>query len=181
MADEPVVVVEEKSADAEVVASVARVEADDAANFIVSAVENATFPDSSDNAWHELLPQLKLTGMAQQLAEHCLLQSPLNEQVEGKVNLLLDQSGETLYTTRTAEALIQALQTYTGNQVQVEFTVSDVLGETPEKRRIRLQKEQQIAAERAIEDDPIIQQLQQKWGGVVIPGSVKPNKDVDAS
>ncbi len=130
---------------------------------------------AADNEWHALLPQLKLSGMAQQLAEHCLLQGVLAAQPPEQITLLLDQSAETLRTARTMQALTQALQTYTGRAVRLEFVAVDALGGTPEKRRIQLKQARQAQAERAIAEDPVIQQLQREWGGVVIPGSVRPN------
>ncbi|MGB0848973.1 MAG: DNA polymerase III subunit gamma/tau C-terminal domain-containing protein [Thiolinea sp.] len=142
-----------------------------------SDVEPDSAENPTDNVWHDMLLKLKLSGMAKQLAEHCLFKS----QVDDNITLTLDTSGETLKTTRTEEALHEALCAYFSKPVRLEFEASAVIGETPEKRRIRLRKERQLAAEQSIAEDPVIRELQQKWGGIVLPGSVKPNKDVDTS
>ena len=136
--------------------------------------ERSVEPEN-DNQWHELLPELGLGGMAKQLAEHCLLK----QQADDKVILALDNSGVTLQTSRTEQALVEALSQHFDQDIRLEFEVSETIGETPEKRRIRLDKELQQAAERSIEQDPFVNELRENWGGVVLPGSVKPNLNVD--
>lgn len=142
-------------------------------------VESSGAPDDAleghDNEWHELLPKLKLMGMALQLAEHCLLQSRNDEQI----TLLLDNTGTSLQTHSTVDTLNDALHTFLGHSVQLNFEVTDKVLETPEKRRIRVARELQLQAERAIENDPFVQQLQREWGGVILPGSVRPNQSAE--
>jgi len=127
---------------------------------------------TDDNEWHELLPQLKLGGMAKQLAEHCLLK----QLTDDKLILLLESSGVTLRTGLTEEALQAALHEHLGRSIMVEFDAVDVIAETPAQRRVRHGKELQQLAVQSIEDDPFVQQLKQDFGGMVLPGSVKPNK-----
>ena len=127
----------------------------------------------NNNAWHDILPKLKLSGMSLQLAEHCLLA----RQTDTELFLELDNSGVTLRTERTLESLQQAVQAYFGSSMLVRMDVVDSIGETPEQRRIRVGRELQQQAEEAIANDPFVQQLQQQWGGVILPGSVRPKKD----
>ncbi|MEZ5480084.1 MAG: DNA polymerase III subunit gamma/tau C-terminal domain-containing protein, partial [Thiolinea sp.] len=141
----------------------------------VPVVEQSAVSDA-DNLWHAWLPRLQLTGMAQQLAEHCLLEA----ETEREVILALDSSGTSLLTRRTEESLQVALGTYLQREVAVKFQGRDQLQDTPEQRRIRLDKERQAQAEQAIADDPFVQQLQQQWGAVIIPGSVRPIRDTES-
>jgi DNA polymerase-3 subunit gamma/tau len=127
-----------------------------------------------DNEWHELLPKLKLSGMALQLAEHCLVKQLSDD----KLILLLESSGGTLRTRLTEASLQDALDDYFGHAVVVEFDVVETVAETPAQRRIRYREELQQSAERSIANDPFVQQLQQVFGGKVLPGSVRPNKTV---
>nr|CAA6825368.1 MAG: Unknown protein [uncultured Thiotrichaceae bacterium] len=125
-----------------------------------------------DNEWHELLTKLKLGGMAKQLAEHCLVK----QLTDDRLVLLLESSGVTLKTGLTEEALQEALHEHFGRSVAVEFDTVDVIAETPAQRRIRHGKELQQLAVQSIEDDLFVQQLKQDFGGMVLPGSVRPNK-----
>ncbi|MEZ5536121.1 MAG: DNA polymerase III subunit gamma/tau C-terminal domain-containing protein [Thiolinea sp.] len=125
-----------------------------------------------DNEWHELLPKLKLSGMALQLAEHCLVKQISAD----KLVLWLETSGSTLKTRMTEAALQDALDSYFGHSMALEFESVENIAETPAQRRIRYREELQKKAEQAIAQDPFVQQLQQQFGGIILPGSVKPNQ-----
>lgn len=125
----------------------------------------------ADNEWHELLPELQLSGMAQQLAEHCLIK----QCTDTKLVLLLETSGGTLKTRSTEASLQSAVDQYFGYAMTLEFEMVHTIAETPAQRRIRHREEKQQQAELSIEQDPFVRQLQQQFGGTILPGSVKPN------
>ena len=129
--------------------------------------------DESDNEWHSLLPQLALSGMTSQLAQHCLL----DHIGENEVILNLDNSGATLKSERTETQLSEALSAHLGRTVRVVLNLSDLNEETPEKRRERVRNELQQFAVASIENDAFVQYMQRLWGASVIPGSVKPYVD----
>lgn len=124
---------------------------------------------SSD--WHELFPRLTLGGMAQQLAEHCLLKSIAGN----SVYLLLDSGASNLQTSRTEEQLVEALSAALGQPVRVVLELVPDLADTPEKRRLRVSKERQAQAEQAIEQDPLVLQLKERFGASVVSGSIRPH------
>ncbi|MFI0400372.1 MAG: DNA polymerase III subunit gamma/tau [Thiolinea sp.] len=125
----------------------------------------------SKNDWHELFPRLKLGGMAQQLAEHCLLRS-----IDGtSVYLFLDSGASNLQTSRTEEQLVEALSAALGQPVRVVLELVPDLADTPEKRRLRVSKERQAQAEQAIEQDPLVLQLKERFGASVVAGSIRPH------
>ena len=125
----------------------------------------------SSNEWYELLPRLNLTGMAQQLAEHCLLKA-----IEGnQVRLLMDSSASNLQTSGAIEQLAAALTKVLGQALRVSLELSPELADTPEKRRLRMTQEQQRQAEQAIEQDPIVLQLKEQFGASIVAGSVRPH------
>ncbi len=130
-------------------------------------------PVSRDNQWHDILPKLGLGGMALQLAEHCVLKSmdALN------VVLSLDSEGINLQTRNTEEQLTHALREYLGGSPQVVLEAGHSQVETPGQRRVRLGKERQLQAEQAVEQDPFVRQLKERFGARVIPGSVRPHTD----
>ena len=125
----------------------------------------------NNNEWHELFSRLKLGGMAQQLAEHCLLKS-IDDNL---VCLLLDSGASNLQTSRTEEQLIEALSAALGQPVRVVLELVPDLADTPEKRRLRVTKERQVEAEQAIEQDPIVLQLKERFGASVVSGSIRPH------
>lgn len=136
-----------------------------------TAVRSSVNAQEADNEWHKLLSELQLTGMALQLAEHCLIR----QCTDTKLVLLLEASGGTLKTRSTEASLQSAVDQYFGHAMTLEFEVLEMIAETPAQRRVRHREERQQQAELSIEQDPFVQQLQQQFGGTVLPGSVKPN------
>jgi len=135
----------------------------------VSTTVVKTIPPSP-NTWHTILPQLNLSGMALPLAQHCLLESI----TDTHITLLLDESGSTLQSPRAATQLSEALAQHYGRELQLQFTVTVLTEETPEKRGLREAAERQAAAEAAITNDPFVKQLQETFGAVIVPGSIRP-------
>ena len=137
----------------------------------VSTTVVKTIPSlPSPNTWHTILPQLNLSGMALPLAQHCLLESI----TDTHITLLLDESGSTLQSPRAAAQLSEALAQHYGRELQLQFTVTVLTEETPEKRGLREAAERQAAAEAAITNDPFVKQLQETFGAVIVPGSIRP-------
>ncbi len=124
----------------------------------------------STNDWHTIFPQLNLSGMALPLAQHCLLESVTDDQI----TLLLDESGATLQSARAEAQLAEALAKHYGRALTLNFQLSALTEETPEKRTLREAAEKQAAAEEAIRNDPFVQQLQEAFGAVIVPGSIRP-------
>lgn len=108
--------------------------------------------------------------MALPLAQHCLLESI----TDTHITLLLDESGSTLQSPRAAAQLSEALAQHYGRELQLQFTVTVLTEETPEKRGLREAAERQAAAEAAITNDPFVKQLQETFGAVIVPGSIRP-------
>ncbi len=126
--------------------------------------------EAGNDDWHTIYPQLNLSGMALPLAQHCLLESITADQI----TLLLDESGATLQSESAEAQLAAALVKHYGRSLKLNFHVSAVSEETPEKRTLREAAEQQQAAEAAISNDPFVQQLQEAFGAVIVPGSIRP-------
>ncbi|WP_308873921.1 DNA polymerase III subunit gamma/tau [Thiothrix subterranea] len=133
-----------------------------------AVVEAASVLPSND--WHTIYPQLNLSGMALPLAQHCLLESVTDDQI----TLLLDESGATLQSESAEAQLAAALAKHYGRSLKLNFHISAISEETPEKRILREAAEQQQAAEAAINNDPFVQQLQEAFGAVIVPGSIRP-------
>ena len=142
----------------------------DAKSCVSTTVVKTIPPLASPNTWHTILPQLNISGMALPLAQHCLLESI----TDTHITLLLDESGSTLQSPRAAAQLSEALAQHYGRELQLQFTVTMLTEETPEKRGLREAAERQAAAEAAITNDPFVRQLQETFGAVIVPGSIRP-------
>ncbi len=130
-------------------------------------------PREQDNDWHRILPQLKLSGMALPLAQHCLLGNVTEEQV----TLLLDSSGENLRMELAEQQIQSALIHYLGRELKLHIVLQNLTDETPEQRSLRNQREQQAMAEQAIQTDPFVQKLQTELGAVIVGGSIRPRTE----
>ena len=110
--------------------------------------------------------------MAAQLANHCLLE----KYETGIVHLILDEEGEELRSSGTEADLRSALNTYYKEPVKLNITATKISTETPDKRRVRVEKECQQAAEQKIADDPFVQELQKELDATIVSGSIKIKK-----
>ena len=146
-------------------------------NLQVNANIVATLPPPQPllaNDWHTIYPQLNLSGMALPLAQHCLLGSVTDDQI----TLLLDESGSSLQSPSAETQLEAALNKYYGRALKLHFQLTLITEETPEKRVLREAAERQVAAEASITNDPFVQQLQETFGAVIVPGSIRPRTNV---
>ncbi len=120
--------------------------------------------------WSAVLEQLKLRGAARQLASHCSFAA-----LDGDLlRLRLDARGETLQTRQLEERLQQALSKLLGRDLRLDFEVTEEAGETPAREREREEQERMEQARLALDSDPTVQALKDRFGAVVQPGSIKP-------
>ncbi|MCF6355835.1 MAG: DNA polymerase III subunit gamma/tau [Candidatus Polarisedimenticolaceae bacterium] len=120
--------------------------------------------------WHQVIEQLKLGGIAQQLANNCTYQS----WGDGTLRLLLDPAHQGMSTTRSRQNLQQALENHCGSQLKLEIRVEQPQDETPAQRQGRAQADRQRQAERSMADDPVARSMQETFSGKLVPGSVQP-------
>lgn len=144
---------------------------------VPSAPERASLAvatkDVEENAWHSICGALKISGLASQLASHCVLDSFENNQMV----LTLEEAGAELLTDATRASLLDALNAWADTSIQLTINVRAVTVETPSVRYHRLQEETQQRLEQMMYQDPFVQQLQSQLGGEIVPGSIKPKKE----
>ncbi|WP_020559944.1 DNA polymerase III subunit gamma/tau [Thiofilum flexile] len=137
-----------------------------------SATLNNTTSSSEENPWHAILPKLGLTGMTAEIGRNCILER--YDALAGRVHLLLDPASDSLRSESTEAAFIEALSQYYQQPVSVVLQVKVLTAESPAQKIIRLRAARQKAAETSILSDPLVQALQQEYGGVIISGSIRP-------
>ncbi|HEX9138615.1 MAG TPA: DNA polymerase III subunit gamma/tau [Steroidobacteraceae bacterium] len=131
------------------------------------AGEAAGLPD-----WPRLLAELDLTGAARQLAGHCVL---LGHE-RGVVRLAIDPRSTLVRTPAMEEKLAQALTRHFGERTRVAIELREAQAETPAQAAERNARQLQHAARAALEADPVVQALQERFGASIHPDSVRPAK-----
>ncbi len=120
--------------------------------------------------WNSIVPQLGLAGLVRELANNTALETAN----EGSVSLILDETCAQLLSKEREAALKQALEAYAGRGLRLSIRVGVPARETPARERQRTSNERQLAAELAIDTDPTVQALKEKFNARVSPGSIRP-------
>jgi len=118
--------------------------------------------------WETWIVRAKLGGPVGQLARHAAPQS-----LEGELLTLALQPVHQPLADSLGASLQKELGAALGRPLRVRF-VNDAAVETPAARAARAQSAEQAAAERAINEDPLVQAMQREFGAHVIPESIKP-------
>ena len=119
--------------------------------------------------WPALLARLELKGPARQLAGNCQLVAR-----EGNhFRFLLDERASALHTRQLEDRLTQALRQLVGESATIEIERGGS-GDTPARREEAARDERLEKARAALERDPNVQTLRDRFGAVLQPDSVKP-------
>jgi DNA polymerase III subunit gamma/tau len=122
-------------------------------------------------SWPAIVSQLELGGAAQ-LANNCVFiarRGPV-------VRLGLDARNQVVRTTARVERLTQALSKYLGETVRIEFESVMPGLETPAQAAERATVAEFDSARQALEADPAVRALREKFGATLVPDSVRPVK-----
>jgi DNA polymerase-3 subunit gamma/tau len=121
--------------------------------------------------WGRLLKELNLKGISRELARHCELQSYQGQELA----LVLDEGYRQLRNERAVERLQEALRKQLANpRLRLRISVQGTLSATPARRQQEQESAQRAAAEQAIENDPNVQALRERFGASIRPGSITP-------
>jgi len=126
-------------------------------------------PPAQAGEWPELLARLELQGAARQLAGHC----QLVERDGSHFRFQLDPRAQSLCTRQQEERLAAALGKLMGGAVSIEIEVGGAQ-DTPARREEQARDERLEQARAAIERDPNVRALRDRFGAVVQPDSIKP-------
>ena len=132
-------------------------------------------------AWHEVVPNLGLSGRAAELIKHCLLA----RQEDGIICLTLDKGSEGLLAENIEQEIKTALCRYYNADYRLELQIQDKQAddvsdssnsgnETPAQRAQRKIEEIQQQAEVNIQSDPFVIELQNRFNAQIVPGSIEP-------
>jgi DNA polymerase-3 subunit gamma/tau len=135
----------------------------------------ATLPPASldwqAEQWTEIVTALSVSGMPLQLARNCVLVKASGDQV----HLQLDPEYESLAAPRWKERLRQKMSEYAQGEVQLTVELPRELSvSTPAQAEKQAESDRLQNARAAIEEDPVVQEIVEKFGGTVSTGSIKP-------
>ena len=126
--------------------------------------------EHSPENWPEMMSRLELQGAARQLASH----SRLLAREGDRFRFLLDASAESLLTRQQEERFAQALAKLLGVPVRLEFEIAGEALDTPARRDAQARDEKLEQARLALESDPNVQALRDRFGAMIQPDSIKP-------
>jgi DNA polymerase-3 subunit gamma/tau len=136
----------------------------------VESVPPVVRPSAEGDFWcatvQALVTNESITAMARELA----LQAQLIARDEGQWLLRIER--ESLNQAGNRDRLVTALAA-AGYPVRLVIEVGRV-SDSPAKRNAAATAERQLAAEKIVFDDPLVQALMRDFGAKIVPGSIKP-------
>ncbi len=120
--------------------------------------------------WSEIIVGLGFAGLLRELASHTMLESESG----GTLSIVLHESCAKLHNKEREAEFKRALENYYGRSFKLNLRVGKPASETPAQEKARARNERQEAAERAIQSDPAVGTLLEKFGARVVPGTIRP-------
>jgi DNA polymerase-3 subunit gamma/tau len=142
-----------------------------AASSAASRGPSAGTTTASAGDWARRLDALGLEGFAKQLARHCAWLGRDGD----TVRLGLDVRARHLLQDDRRTAIEQALARALGGPLRLAIDLTQDAGPTPARLDEQRELERQRAAEQAIDADPTVRALKEKFGATVRAGSVQPS------
>jgi DNA polymerase-3 subunit gamma/tau len=127
-------------------------------------------PTEEGEFWHQAVQQLIATDAITAMVRELALQSQLV--ARDTEQWLLRVERESLNQPGSRDRLAGALQA-AGHAVRLVVEVGRV-SDSPARRNTALAAERQLAAEKIIFDDPLVQTMMRDFGAKIVPGSIKP-------
>jgi DNA polymerase-3 subunit gamma/tau len=121
--------------------------------------------------WTAMVSEMGLSGAVRSLALNCQLMG----RRDGAVRLALDPRFQASRTPGVEAKLQQALGTYFGGPVRLEF-VADAQAQTPAQIQEREGRAALVAAQQAFGEDPTVKALQERFGATLLPDTIRPTR-----
>ena len=122
------------------------------------------------DGWRVMVNQLKLSGLAKMLAQHCEVKSVSPNEIE----FCVLETHKHLLDKAYQERMQTALREHLGKLVRLKFSVGIITGLTPAELGSREKQEKQSQAVAAIESDPFVRELVEHFDAKLIVSSIKP-------
>ncbi|GAB4060829.1 DNA polymerase III subunit gamma/tau [Uliginosibacterium sediminicola] len=121
--------------------------------------------------WHELILAMQLGGLVRELAQNCELLSMQGNAVQ----LRLTPTHKHLLAMPGTQAKLQeALARHYQGAVRLNIEIGDPAAQTPAQRSAEAQRQRHGEAVAALESDPFVQELIERFDATLVESSVKP-------
>jgi DNA polymerase-3 subunit gamma/tau len=140
----------------------------------VVAESQFSLANFSLDQWVLLVGALGLTGMTESLAKALSLESIRGNEL--RFHYTAEQ--EALFNASHQQRISDALNSYFGEPVLVQFELAEQSRETPANYRIRRAEERRIAAVRHLQQDPKVKELIEAFDGELDELSVEPRGSI---
>ncbi|SHM24145.1 DNA polymerase-3 subunit gamma/tau [Nitrosospira sp. Nsp11] len=139
-------------------------------------IETTVKPDfdinlsSFSDGWRVMVNQLKLSGLAKMLAQHCEVKNVLPNEIE----FCVPETHKHLLDKAYQERMQTALREHLGKPVRLKFSIGIITGLTPAELGSREKQEKHSQAVAAIESDLFVRELVEHFDAKLIVSSIKP-------
>ena len=130
----------------------------------------ATLAELTTESWPALCLELGVEGLLQSTLHNL----SFSQQNNGVLSFTLAQGQSALYDVSHQARLAELLSSVFNTAIEVDIQIADSTSVTPAKLAQQRQQERQQAAEEAILNDPVVQQLQETFGAEVLMDTIKP-------
>ncbi|HSD36791.1 MAG TPA: DNA polymerase III subunit gamma/tau [Rhodocyclaceae bacterium] len=135
-----------------------------------SAAVVASLPDGIPD-WHELIGAMQLGGLVRELAQNCAL----IEVSDGAIKLRLAPTHKHLLAMPGTQAKLQeALVKHFGGGVRLNVDIGEPGTQTPAQRNAETQRQRHSDAVAALESDPFVQEMIERFDATLVETSVRP-------
>ncbi len=121
-------------------------------------------------SWLTIIDEMSLVGLVKELAGHCALK----EHTENAVHLVLSPDKEHLLNQTQKERLANALTLRFGKDTQLKISIEEPEIETPAQKKMRDEKERQLAAESSLKNDANVKAMEEMFGAKLNEKSIRP-------
>jgi len=135
------------------------------------ALEPEPEPEQSDFSWERDFRSLNIIGMPGNLASNAAMTRSGNDIV-----LTLDEGHARLLNARHQEKILEALRNRFGDAINVKITEGETNGRTPAAWEESQRQARQAAAVEAINSDPLVKSIVERFEARVVEGSIRPSK-----
>jgi DNA polymerase-3 subunit gamma/tau len=137
---------------------------------MTAAAPSTPTANSESQSWSSLLSNLKLGGLARELAQHCELRA-----LDGSLcQLRLPPLHRHLVMRNAQDKIEEALTAYVGRPITLRIEIAEVEGITPAVAANQERQESQARAVAAIEKDPFVREVIETMDASLVEASIKP-------
>ncbi|HAT9743076.1 TPA: DNA polymerase III subunit gamma/tau [Legionella pneumophila] len=135
--------------------------------------KSANSGESMNCDWNDIIPQLKLSGLALNAIEN----AEFLGKKEREITLGVQKGHQSLFTPTAINRIETALAGYYKSPVKIILNSQDAVHASPAQQKEKATQEKQEQAEAALHADPVFQQLKQEFSAELVKNSIVLLKD----